>query len=74
MPSLTFTSPGPLTATVHLTSPTTREVTVLDLGDGTVELELGDVEVGARLIGRPDVLHALIVDADTVLARLRGMR
>lgn len=74
MPEITFTSPGPLVATVHLTSSTMREVTVIDLGDNLVELELGDVQVGARLIGRLDILHSLIVDADTVLARLRGTR
>lgn len=74
MPEITFSSPGPLWARVHITTATTREVTVLELGDGLVELELGDVEVGARLVGRPEILHALIVDADTVLARLRGAR
>lgn len=74
MPEITFSSPAPLMARIHITSSTVREVTVLELGDGLVELELGDVEVGARLVGRLDILHALIVDADTLLARLRGAR
>lgn len=74
MPEITFSSPAPLSARVHITSPTVREVTVTELGDGLVELELGDYEVGARLVGRLDVIHGMIVDADTVLARLRGAR
>ncbi len=38
------------------------------LGDGMVELELADLEVGIRLIGTIDVVRALIADAERLLA------
>ena len=74
MPEITFTSSAPIVATVHLTTSTTKEVTVHDVGGGLIAVDLGDVEVGARLVGRPDVLHHLIVEADAALARARGVR
>lgn len=63
MPELTLTAPGPLVVGIHLTGPTVREATVVDLGDGIVEVELGDLEVGARLVGRSDVIEGLLDDA-----------
>lgn len=74
MPVLTLESPAPLVAIVHVEGQTVRDVGVTDLGDGLVAVDLGGVEVGARLIGRADIIHALIIDADAILARLRGVR
>lgn len=74
MPEITFTSPAPLVASVHLTGSTVRQVTALDVGDDQVEVELSDYEVGARLTARADVLAALLADAVDAVARLRGAR
>ncbi|MEZ5408279.1 MAG: hypothetical protein R2761_09650 [Acidimicrobiales bacterium] len=72
MPEITFTSPAPLVATVHLTGATMRQVTALDAGGGLVEIELSDYEVGARISARADVLANLLADAVDAVARLRG--
>lgn len=74
MPVLTLESPAPLVAIVHVEGQTVRDVGVTDLGDGLVAVDLGGVEVGARIIGRADVLHHLIVEAENAIARLRGAR
>ena len=72
MPTLTLTAPGPLVANIHIDGTTIRDVLVTERDDGLIEIEFGGVDVGARIIGRVDIVHAMIIDADMVLARLRG--
>ncbi len=74
MPTLSFSSDAALVATIHYAGPPMREVQALDVGGGLVEIELADVEVGARLIGQPETLANLLADAVDALARLRGQR
>ncbi len=71
MPTLTLTAPGPLVAGVHITGHTIREATVADLPDGSIEVEIGDLEVGCRLVGPADILEALLDDALTLLRSRR---
>ena len=71
MPSLTFCAEGPLVVNVHLTSMTVQDVLVTELGDGNVQVDLGDLEIGVRIIGPLAVVHALIVDTDQLLTCLR---
>lgn len=72
MPELTLTAPGPLVVGIHLTGSTTVQASrATDLGGGIIELELGDLELGARLIGRADVIAGLLDDA---LRLIRGQR
>lgn len=40
MPTLSFSSDGPLVANVHIPGPTVREVAVIERGDGQVEVAL----------------------------------
>lgn len=72
MPTLSFSSDGPLTANVHIPGPTVREVAVTERSDGQVEVAIGGVDLGVRLVGPIDVLHALVIEADGLLMRLRG--
>ena len=74
MPILTLSGVGPLVANVHFTTTTVRAVVVCDLGQGIVQVDLTDAEIGVSLIGPMAVVHALIVDADRILTKLRNLR
>ena len=54
--------------------PDRQAPTLSDLGDGLVELEMGDVELGARLVGPLDVLDELVADASQLRATMQGRR
>jgi hypothetical protein len=71
MPTITVTAPAPMVATVHIDGTTVRDVALDDLGDGLVAIELGGASTGARIVGPADIVHALIIDADRLLTRLR---
>mgnify|MGYP000582470507 CR=1 FL=1 len=71
MPTLSFTSTGPLTANITIEGTTVREVEVRNLGEGLASVELAGVDVGARITGQLDVLQALVDDAATMLRGLR---
>ena len=73
MPELTFNSQSKLVVNVHLTSTSLEpDVAVLDLGAGTISLEVGNSEVGVRLIGSADVLSYLLSDALDVIRGTSG--
>jgi hypothetical protein len=72
VPSVTFGADGPLVVVnVHLSSMTVQDVLVTELGDGIVPVDLGDLEIGVRIVGPLAVVHAQIVDTDQLLTRLR---
>jgi hypothetical protein len=74
MPTLTFSSTGPLTANIPIEGTTIRDVGVTDLADGLVAVDLGSGDVGARFVGRADTMAAMLAEATQLLAELRGRR
>ncbi len=71
MPTLTFSSPGPLLANVHLAATTVQEPTVTDLGGGVIEVVLADAEVGVRLIGHMATIRQVLVETWQMLEGCR---
>lgn len=72
--TLSSPGPGPLVVNVHFTTSTVRDVELVDRGDGIVEIELADTDIGVRLVGPVAVLHAIVIEADRQLTALRDGR
>ena len=64
MPELSVEAGGQVVVTIRLESATIREAIVSCLGGRGVSIELGGVNVGVRFVGRPDVLLAMLADAE----------
>jgi hypothetical protein len=71
MPSITFTSPGPIVANIHLDPDSTPIVAVAPLDDpaGWATVEVGAIEVTARLHGPVDALELALEEALDELKR-----
>lgn len=74
MPTLTFTSSGPMSANIHLDGQV-PSVKVEELEGGElVAVTIGTVDVSATFVGPLLDVHHVLILADNALTRIRGQR